>query len=78
MINLIGNFMWLLFIPFLGAIAIYIVYKYNKDVKDDIKGEKIHLRKMLGQISISLGTMIGTGAIIGVLGSLSSIYILGQ
>ncbi len=78
MINNISNITWALFLPFLIVVSIYLIYKYNKDFKKNIATEKLELKRVIGQTSISLGTMIGTGAIIGVLGSLATMYINGQ
>lgn len=78
MISIISNIMWLLFIPFIVIVGIYVIYKYLKEVKKEIQTEKIKLRKIIGQTSIALGTMIGTGAIVGILGSVSSLYLSGQ
>lgn len=78
MIDFLNNFMWSLFLPFLIIVSLYCLFKYNFNIKKTIKNDKFNLIKAISQISISLGAMIGTGAIIGVLGSLTSIYISGQ
>ncbi|MFV0288911.1 MAG: alanine:cation symporter family protein [Mycoplasmatales bacterium] len=78
MINILSNILWLLFIPFIIVMGIYVIYKYIVSVRSKIETEQIKVSKIIGQISISLGTMIGTGAIIGILGSISSLYLSGQ
>lgn len=78
MINVMNNFLWMLFIPFLIVMSIYLIFGYNKGLKRQIKSDKLKIKDVIGQVAISLGSMVGTGVIIGVLGSLSSIYIIGQ
>lgn len=78
MIDFLNDIMWSLFLPFLIIVSIYCIFAYNFKIKKQIESDKLNIRKAIGQVSISLGAMIGTGAIIGVLGSLASVYISGQ
>ncbi len=75
----ISNAVWPIFLPFIlviGAITsirtIFIVQKQAT------LPAKLNFKNVVGPASISLGAMIGTGAIIGVLGALSKLSASGQ
>lgn len=75
----ISNFIWPLFLPLLVLASCYIAYlTFSKITKLLPKCEKLSFGKMIGPASISLGAKIGTGAIIGVLGSLNKLSSSGQ
>ena len=75
----ISDAIWPVFLPFIlvvGAITsirtIFIVQKkasYPSTLK---------LKNAIGPAAISLGAMIGTGAVVGVMGALSKLYAAGQ
>lgn len=75
----ISNFIWPIFLPFLLAISAFIILITFKKIKKSIKKDKkLSFKKMIGPASISLGAKIGTGSIIGVLGSISKVAESGQ
>ena len=70
---------WPIFLPFILLISavtsfrtIFIVKKHTT------KASKLRIKNIIGPASISLGEMIGTGAIIGILGALSKLSASGQ
>ena len=78
-ITAISDFIWPIFLPFIlvvGAITsvrtIFIIQNQTT------MPSRLKLKNVIGPASISLGAMIGTGAIIGVLGALSKLYASGQ
>ena len=78
-ITAISDSIWPIFLPFIlitGAImsirTIFIIQKAAT------KPAKLQLKNVIGPASISLGAMIGTGAIIGVLGALSKLSSSGE
>ncbi len=75
----LSEFIWPLFLPVLLVLAVFVGYKTIFVVKNKItqKG-MIKFSYFVGPVSISLGAMVGTGAIIGVLGSLSKLNSFGQ
>lgn len=78
-IALLSNSIWSIFLPLLVITAVIIFYFYStKVIKETTKPSKIKVADIIGPASISMGAMIGTGAIIGVLGSISSMYLSGQ
>lgn len=75
----LSNFIWPIFLPILILASIYIAYVTFTRITQTIpKCEKLTIKKMIGPASISLGAKIGTGAIIGVLGSLNKLSSNGQ
>ena len=78
-ISSISNSIWPLFLPFMfltGAFtAIRAIFVVQKKCTDKTK---VNAKNIIGPASISLGNMIGTGAIIGVMGSLSKLAGNGQ
>ncbi len=74
-----SSIIWPVFLPLLFIMALYIGYKTIFKVQHEItEKSKISVKNMIGPVSISLGAMIGTGAIIGVLGSLANLYVSTQ
>lgn len=74
-----SDFIWPIFLPFIliiGAITsirtIFIIQRQTTNPSS------LKLKNVIGPASISLGAMIGTGAIIGVLGALSKLSASGQ
>ena len=75
----ISNFVWPLFLPFLVLSSLFIAYITITRLRTTVpSAERISFKKMMGPASISLGAKIGTGAIIGVLGSLNKLSNAGQ
>lgn len=75
----ISQIIWPLFLPFIIVVGAYLSFKIIFVIrKQTTEKSKVHLKNVIGPASISLGAMIGTGAIIGVLGSLSSLAGAGQ
>lgn len=75
----ISNFVWPLFLPLLVIGSLFIAYNTVTRLKKDEQNTKpLSLKSMIGPASISLGAKIGTGAIIGVLGSLNKLSASGQ
>ncbi|MEG2787611.1 MAG: hypothetical protein RR942_07305 [Romboutsia sp.] len=79
MITKISDSIWPIFLPFIlitGAImAIRTIFIIQKKAT---KPAKLNMKNVIGPASISLGAMIGTGAIIGVLGALSKLAASGE
>lgn len=79
LIGFISNFIWPIFLPFILIVGAFLSIKtFSKIQKQTTKPSKVKLANLIGPASISLGAMIGTGAIIGVLGSLSNLVSQGQ
>lgn len=78
-ISTISNTIWPIFLPLMFIAGIYtainVIFKVQK--KCTVK-TKLNAKNIIGPASISLGNMIGTGAIIGVMGSLSKLATSGQ
>ncbi|MGL4874372.1 MAG: hypothetical protein ACRC30_06945 [Clostridium sp.] len=78
-LNSFSNMIWAVFIPVLILASLYISIKIIFKVQKQItSGCTLTLKKVVGPAAISLGNMLGTGAIIGVLGSLSQTAAEGQ
>ena len=70
---------WPLFIPFMLVIGLYVAIKTIFTIQPALtKPSKLKFKNVIGPASISLGAMVGTGAIVGVLGAISKLYIGGQ
>lgn len=78
-IGTISNSIWPFFLPFMLLLGLYISFMFIAKIQP-VTTEKSNLnfKNIIGPASISLGAMVGTGAIIGVLGSLSKLYEYGQ
>ncbi len=78
-ITKISDTIWPIFLPFIlvvGAImSIRTIFIIQKKAT---KPAKLQIKNVIGPASISLGAMIGTGAIIGVLGALSKLASSGE
>lgn len=79
LITKISSLIWPIFLPFILIIGaylsiktIFIIRKYRTNPS------KLKLKNVVGPAAISLGAMIGTGAIIGVIGALSKLSGQGQ
>lgn len=79
LITKISDTIWPIFLPFIllvGAVmAIRSIFMIQKQATEPAK---LNMKNVIGPASISLGAMIGTGAIIGVLGALSKLSANGQ
>ncbi len=70
----ISNTIWSIFLPLLVVASLFIsIITIVKITKTLHKSEKLSVKKMIGPASISLGSKIGTGSIIGVIGSLNKL-----
>ena len=78
-ISEISNLVWPLFLPFILIVGAYTaisaIFKVKKIASEP---SKLNAKKIIGPASISLGSMSGTGAGVGVLGSLSKLVGSGQ
>lgn len=78
-ITRVSEVIWPIFLPFIlliGAIvSVRTIFLVKKQATEPAK---LNLKNVVGPASISLGAMIGTGAIIGVLGALSKLSAAGQ
>ncbi len=78
-IELISDILWSLFLPFIIIAGLYMIFKFFSKVKKQTTSKSgVKISQIIGPVAISLGAMIGTGAIIGVLGSIASLKIAGQ
>ncbi len=78
-IGTISNTVWPFFLPFMLIVGAYTAINAIFKVKKVSSLPcKLHPKNIIGPASISLGNMIGTGAIIGVMGSLSKLVGSGQ
>ena len=78
-ITSISEFIWAPFLPFMLIVGAYVSIKTLFVVQPNLtKPAKLKFKNVIGPASISLGAMIGTGAIIGVLGAISKLYSAGQ
>lgn len=73
-----SNFIWPIFLPFMFVMGLYMVLRTIPIIKHMTQPSKLQFKNLIGPASISLGAMIGTGAIIGVLGAISKLYEAGQ
>ncbi|CEI71952.1 MULTISPECIES: alanine:cation symporter family protein [Romboutsia] len=78
-ITKVSEAIWPVFLPFIlvvgATMAIRTIFMIQKQAT---KPAKLQMKNVIGPASISLGAMIGTGAIIGVLGALSKLSASGQ
>jgi len=78
-IGAVSNTVWTVFLPCVLAAGIFLVFRtFTKIQPQTTEPSDIHFADVAEPCVISLGAMIGTGAIIGVLGSLSSLAGSGQ
>ncbi len=68
----ISSLAWKFFLPVLIILTVYIAIRlFTTVLKQTTKGEDYNLAQVLGPTAISLGSMIGTGAVIGVLAAIN-------
>ncbi len=73
-ISMISTTAWKWFLPIFVVAAIIIAIKVFVDViKSTTEKEKFAIKDVLGPLAISLGSMVGTGAVIGVLGAINKL-----
>lgn len=78
-IGSISGSVWPIYLPCVLVLGAFIAFQvFTKIQKATTTKSKVKLANLIGPASISLGAMIGTGAIIGVLGSLSNLTAQGQ
>ena len=78
-ITAISEMIWPIFLPFMFLVGATMAVRTLFIIqKQTTKAAKLQIKNVIGPASISLGAMIGTGAIIGVLGALSKLQASGQ
>ena len=78
-VNTISNFIWAMAMPIIIILMIIIVTRMIGRVrKRTTINQGLHIFKTMKESIVVMGTVIGTGALIGVLGSLSSMASEGQ
>lgn len=78
-IGTLSNVIWPVFLPCILILGAYLSIRiFTRIQGSTTRKSKVRLTNLIGPASISLGAMIGTGAIIGVLGSLSNLVSQGQ
>ena len=74
-----SDVIWPVFVPFMLILGAYMAFTTIFKIQLKLtKPSKLKFKNMIGPASISLGAMVGTGAIVGVLGALSKLYGGGQ
>lgn len=64
----LSNMIWPFYLPVLTAVALYVIYRLFK-VKNIISVKKsMNFKQVLAPTAISLGNMVGSAAVVGVLG----------
>lgn len=75
----LSSLIWSIFLPVLVIVALVIGFKFFTKVRNETtQKSKLDPKDIIGPAAISMGAMIGTGAIIGVLGSMMSLFNDGQ
>lgn len=75
----LSSIIWSVFLPVLIILGLVIgFFFFTKAKGETTKPTKLDPRDIIGPAAISMGAMIGTGAIIGVLGSMMSLATSGQ
>ena len=78
-IGLLSDLIWPVFLPFMLVLGVFIsvrvIFVINRRTT---RRATLNPKNIIGPASISLGAMIGTGALVGVLGSLSNLVGKGQ
>lgn len=78
-ITAISEVIWPVFIPFMLILGLYVSIKTIFTIQPNLtQPSKLKFKNVIGPASISLGAMVGTGAIVGVLGAISKLYTAGQ
>lgn len=77
--RVVSNVVWPMFIPFLLLLGTYICLQVFFNIRQRIttKG-KINYKYIIPQSTVALGTMMGTGTVVGFLTGLSKLSISGQ
>ncbi|MGL6106047.1 hypothetical protein [Romboutsia sp.] len=74
-----SNILWMVFIPFLILVGIYVsvhvIFNIRKYTTQEMK---LNVKYVIPQASVTLGAMVGTGTIIGFLGAFSRLSGIGQ
>ena len=79
MITKVSEVIWPVFVPFMLVLGAYMAFTSITKIHPKMtKPSKMKFKNMIGPASISLGAMVGTGAIVGVLGAISKLYGGGQ
>ena len=74
-----SDLIWPIFVPFMLILGVYMAYTSVFKIHPKLtKPSKLKFKNMIGPASISLGAMVGTGAIVGVLGAICKLYVGGQ
>ena len=74
-----SDVIWPVFVPFMLILGAYMAFTTIFKIQPKLtKPSKMKFKNMIGPASISLGAMVGTGAIVGVLGAISKLYGGGQ
>ncbi len=74
LLGIVSGAIWNIFLPVLVVMALLIWPKMLFKIKGKItKPSRATLKQAIGPISISLGAMVGTGAIVGVLGAINKL-----
>lgn len=78
-IGVVSDTIWPVFLPFMLLLGLYLTVRFIFRIQPQTsRKSNLKFKNVIGPASISLGAMVGTGAIIGVLGSLSKLYGNGQ
>ena len=78
-ITIISDAVWPVFLPFMLIVGAFTAIRTIFIVqKKATKPAGLKFKNIIGPASISLGAMIGTGAVVGVLGALSKFYASGE
>ena len=78
-ITAISEIIWPVFIPFMLILGLYVSIKTIFTIQPNLtQPSKLKFKNVIGPASISLGAMVGTGAVVGVLGAISKLYTAGQ
>lgn len=79
LITKLSDAIWPVFLPFILVVGATMAFRSIVIIqKKATEPAKLNMKNVIGPASISLGAMIGTGAIIGVLGALSKLSANGQ
>lgn len=74
LLTILSGSIWTIFLPILVVMSFLIWPRLIFSIKNKITvADKATVRQVVGPVSISLGAMVGTGAIIGVLGAIDKL-----
>ncbi len=74
LLGIVSGAIWNIFLPILVIMALLIWPKLLFKIKNQVtRPSKATIKQAIGPISISLGAMVGTGAIVGVLGAINKL-----